>query len=75
MEIRQNDTLKDILHRSIKDKIPVTITTNDGKSLTGTVSKVMEHVVVVELKGNKSFFDAILRIDAINAVEYQARKK
>ena len=73
MDITDNNTLVDILHKALAEKISVDITIKTGRILSGNVLKVGQHIVVIKLKGNKSFFDAIIRVDAILVVEYQAR--
>lgn len=74
MEVRENDAISDILHRIQGLKKPITLVLDQGVRIEGTIQNVFSHLIVLKLKGGRSFFDSIIRIDKILAVEYQARE-
>ena len=45
-----------------------------SQRIEGTIQNVFLHLLVLKLRGTRSFFDSIIRIDKILAVEYQARE-
>lgn len=52
----------------------VYITLNSGKTLTGLVKKVGEHLVHIEKLVGKEYFDALIRIEDISAIDTLFRK-
>ncbi len=74
MDIIKNATITDILN-SIKKKGDNTqIHMKSGKDFTGKIQSVGLNFVVLEESGKKSFFDAIININEISAVEVQSRE-
>ncbi len=71
MELKKSDSMSDILS-SLKDKT-VDIVLSNGKSYNGKIIDIGHHIVSLEQRGNRSFFDAIIKIEDISAVEVQAR--
>ena len=52
----------------------VTLMLNNGVSYNGAVAEVGTHFVVLsQLGGGRDFFDALIRLDQISALEVQAR--
>ena len=52
----------------------VTLTLDGGKTLTGVVKSVGSHLIHLEKIEQKEFFDSLIRIDSIQAIEVQFRK-
>ena len=52
----------------------VTLTLDGGKTLTGVVKSVGSHLIHLEKIERKEFFDSLIRIDSIQAIEVQFRK-
>jgi hypothetical protein len=73
MELKESDTLKDILLK-LQDK-EVYILLKSGKEYLGIIKKVGALLTILEQKGKRSFFDSIIRNDDISAVEIKVREK
>lgn len=71
MELKENYTIKDVLIKLRAKEVYVLL--KSGKEYYGIIMNVGQHCVALEQKGNRSFFDAIIRIDDISAVEIQVR--
>ncbi len=52
----------------------VTVILDGGKSLTGIVKSVDGHLIHLEKIERKEFFDSLIRIESIQAIEAQFRK-
>ena len=52
----------------------VYVTLNSGKSFTGLVKKAGEHLVHIEKLVGKEYFDALIRIEDISAIDTMFRK-
>ena len=52
----------------------VTLTLDGGKVLTGTIKSVGSHLIHLEKNERKEFFDSLIRIENIQAIEAQFRK-
>jgi hypothetical protein len=52
----------------------VTVTLDSGKTLTGFVKEVGNHLLHLEKLTGKDYFDALIRIQSITAVEARFRK-
>ncbi len=52
----------------------VTVSVDGGKSLTGVVKAVGQHLVHLEKIERKEFFDALIRIEDISAIETRFRE-
>jgi len=53
----------------------VTLRLRAGGELTGKVAVVGDHAVQLSALANKEFYDAIISLDAIDAVEVKARSQ
>ena len=73
MELQANNTIKDILNK-LKTK-DVYILLRSGKEYTGSIKDVGEFCVVLAQTGSRSFYDSIIRIDDISAIEIRVREK
>jgi len=52
----------------------VYVTLNSGKTFTGLVKKVGEHLIHIEKLVGKEYFDALIRIQDISAIDTMFRK-
>ena len=53
----------------------VELVLRSGEKLSGTVAKVDDDIVRIEKLAGKDFYDAVVRIKAVDAVIYKAREK
>ena len=74
MDIIKNATIKDILNSINKKGISTQIHMKSGKNFTGKIQTIGLNFVVLEESGRKSFFDAIIHIKDISAIEIQTRE-
>jgi len=51
----------------------VTITLSSGQAMTGVVKEVQNNLLYLEKLSQKEFFDALIRLDLITAIEVRAR--
>jgi small nuclear ribonucleoprotein (snRNP)-like protein len=72
MSYNVNASLQDNLKSLIGKKVIVTCAS--GKTLAGSVKKVGNHLIHLEKLDGKEYFDALIRIENICAVEAQFRK-
>ena len=69
-----------IINASLMDNLnalagrKVTLTVDGGKILAGIVKSVGPHLIHLEKIEQKEFFDALIRIDSIQAIEVQFRE-
>jgi hypothetical protein len=74
MEVQQDGTIGDVLKSAqAADKI-VTVDMNNGKTYRGSIIQVGQFHLRLELKGDKGFYDAFIKLDHISAVEVQIRE-
>lgn len=71
MEFNINDTIKDLLTKSLQQKETVHIHLRSNKSYSGKVEKIGQHVVSLKQIGDRSFFHAFIRIEDISSVEFR----
>ncbi len=71
MSYNVNFTMADNLKTLIGKK--VSITTISGKVISGKVKKVGIHLVHLEKLEGKGYYDALVRIDKINAIDARFR--
>jgi len=64
-------TVKDVLSENIGKRVIVRMDTGDN--LEGTVSKVGDSLVHFSKITGKDYYDAVVRIDKINAVTFKVR--
>ena len=72
MTYNVNSSMEDNLKLLIGKKVIVSCVS--GKTLSGFVKKVGNHLIHLEKLGGQEFFDALIRIENICAVEAQFRK-
>ena len=70
-EIRKADTIGSTLERYKGKKVELKL--ESGDVIKGTVAKVSQHIVHIEKLSGKDFYDAVVRIEGINAVIFRAR--
>ena len=72
MSYNVNSSLEDNLKSLIGKKVYVTL--DSGKTLSGFVKEVGNHLIHIEKLDGKDFFDALIRIENISAIESRFRK-
>ena len=72
MSYNVNASLEDNLKSLVGKKLLVTSVS--GTTLSGIVKQVGKHLIHLEKLGGKEYFDALIRIENICAVEAQFRK-
>ncbi len=70
-QIESADTIKSILERQMGRVVRVRL--QSGEEVSGTVTKVGDHVVQLSELAGREFFDAVIRIDGISAVILRTR--
>jgi ABC-type phosphate/phosphonate transport system substrate-binding protein len=71
LEVRNADTVKNVLERQVGKRVGVVLHT--GQELTGVVTTVGDKVVhLAELSG-RDFFDAVVSLDQVAAVVVRVR--
>jgi sRNA-binding regulator protein Hfq len=73
MELKEKDTIKDVLLSIQEQNKPVDILLKSGKMYKGTILIVGHHCVSLKQRGDRSFFDAIIRLEDIATIEVQVR--
>jgi hypothetical protein len=66
-----NGSMADNLKSFIGKKVSITV--NSGKSFTGTVKEVGNHLLHVEKLEGKEYFDALILIEHIEAIDARFR--
>ncbi len=64
-------TVKEVLAENLGKRVIVRL--ESGENLEGTVSKVGDSVVHIAKLSGRDFYDAVVRIDRINAVVFKVR--
>ena len=71
IDLKQTAGIKDILTDNIGKRVSLRI--DAGEILEGTVTSVGDSLVHIAKLSGKDFYDAVVRIDKINAVIIRAR--
>ncbi len=71
LEIRNSQTLKEVLLERVGKR--TTLKMQSGEDIDGTVTMVGEQLIHVSRLTGKDFYDAIVRLDRINAVIIKVR--
>ncbi len=71
VEINTSFSMKQILVSFTGQK--VTVKTDGGESIEGTVTGVGDHLVHISRLSGKDFYDAVVKIDKISSVVFRAR--
>ena len=72
--MKLNDTIKEALLSALREKKPIFVLLKSGKEYNGIIKMAGLHCVALEQKGNRSFYDAIIRIEDISAIEIRVRE-
>ncbi|MFX1257920.1 MAG: hypothetical protein ACFFAN_08680 [Promethearchaeota archaeon] len=72
MELNEKEGIKEILLK-LKKSDSVNIILKNGKEYIGKILNVGILCIQLQLHGNRSFYDSIIRIDDISAVEFKVR--
>jgi sRNA-binding regulator protein Hfq len=75
MEFNPLLSLQDTLKQAQAEKAKISIHLRSGEKLSGVVGGVGDHHVVLTRLTGREFFDALVRIDDISAIEAQVRTK
>ncbi len=75
MEFNPVLSLQDTLKQAQAEKIKIALHLRSGEKLSGVVGEVGDHHVVLTRLTGHEFFDALVRIDDISAIEAQVRTK
>ena len=70
-ELNESYGIKDVLNSYMGKR--VSVKTETGETLEGTVTKVGSHLVHISKLSGKDFYDAIVVIDKINSVIIRVR--
>lgn len=73
MSFNAKGTMKDLLTSLLKAKKTVYVILNSGKEYVGIILKVEQSLIVFQTQGKKNFYDAVIRIEDITAVEVKVR--
>jgi len=72
MELKKTETMKDFLEKNVGNKLDLIL--KNGIIYSCIIQTIGLSYVHVELVGERSFFNAIIRIEDISAIEFQVRK-
>ena len=73
MSFNVKGTMRDLLTSLLKTKKTVYVILNSGKEYVGIILKVEQSLVVLQTEGSRNFYDAVIRIEDITAVEVKVR--
>lgn len=68
VNVRLTDNLRTLMGKRIH------VSLNSGKEITGTVRDIGNQLVHLEKIEGRDYFDALIRVDSINAVDTRFRK-
>jgi exosome complex RNA-binding protein Csl4 len=72
-QVQGGDTVKSVLERSAGQTVGLRV--EGGEELRGKVGRVGDHVVQLTDLSGREFFDAVVPLDAIQAVVVKVRSK
>jgi len=70
-ELNKASTIKDILVERVGKRISVKL--DGGEELEGIITGVGDHLVHISKLAKRDYFDALIRIDRINAVIFRVK--
>ena len=73
MQLDANLSFKDTLQQAMNAPARVTVHLRNGETLEADVGGVADHHVVLSGLANRDFYDAVIRIEHISAIEVRAR--
>jgi hypothetical protein len=71
--LNASDSVRDALRRIQEAKKPVELVLKNGKSYRGMVGGVGDHTVVVTEIEGKEFYDVLIQLEDVSAIEVRAR--
>ncbi|MBP1686379.1 MAG: hypothetical protein H6Q33_2522 [Deltaproteobacteria bacterium] len=71
--LNANTTMRDNLVAAMATKKPVTVVLKNGQSYRGPIGSVGNHLVVLNGPAQKEFYDVLVTIDEIVAIEFRVR--
>ena len=71
IEVRDTDTVSDVLKRNSGKRVELTLVSGDR--MAGTVSRVTPVAVHLSKLTGKEFYDAVVRLESVTAVVIRAR--
>ena len=74
MSFNAKGSMKDLLTSLLKAKKTVYVILNSGKEYVGIILKVEQNLVVLQTEGSRNFYDAVIRVEDIIAVEVKVRE-
>jgi hypothetical protein len=73
LKVNTHDSLKDVLKELIGNRVELAVRT--GQSYSGKLTMVGDNVVIVSELSGKEFYDAVIAIADIVAVEVRVRDR
>nr|MDO8110515.1 hypothetical protein [Candidatus Sigynarchaeota archaeon] len=73
VDMKENDSIYDLFFQIKKENKVVEVCLKSGRSFNGTIGMIGRNNVVLKLRGDVSLFDAVIKLDEIAAIQYQAR--
>jgi hypothetical protein len=73
--LNASSSMADNLRSLLAAKKPVTIVLQGGNSYSGRIGQVGDHYVLLSELSGKEFFDALVAIDEIAAIEVRVRDR
>lgn len=75
LQLSAKQNVADALNRARNAKARVTVVLRSGQSYTGFVGELGDHHVLISELTGKEFYDALVTLDAIEALEVRARAR
>ncbi len=75
MDLNPQHDLHAILTTLAAEKAPVELHLRNGRSIAGLLGGVGPHTVHVQQIVGKEFFDAAIRVDAVDSIEVRMRTR
>ena len=73
VELRAGDTMGELLGRLVGSSVELTL--RNGTALSGKLSAVHQHLVLLANLRGKEFYDAVIRIEDVSAVSLRMRDR
>lgn len=74
MNLKDRETMSDMLTKAKLENKTVDVLLRNGTSIKGDILDIGAYCLVMELKGAKSFFDTVIRIEDISSFDIQVRE-
>lgn len=73
LEVRQNDTMADVMGRLVGTTVEVSL--KNGTAMSGKLTKVHQNLAYIAELSRKEFYDAVVRIEDVSAVTVRMRDR